>query len=132
MRTSHMQNNHYQRFAISIPEGMAVQIKAVCQSEGRNRSEFFREAVRHYIGTYDSSRASSRMMPKSLRTDERFMPVADVQGRGYSAYESLSDKASKDHELEMWAKMVETDPAFADVRAVSDDVNAIAGEAEMA
>jgi Ribbon-helix-helix protein, copG family len=126
-----MQNNHYHRFAISIPEGMAIQIKAVCQSEGRNRSEFFREAVRHYIGAYDSNRASARLRPAPFRTDARLMPNLETQSRSYSADESLSDKASKDRELEMWAKMVETDPMFEDVRSVSDDVNAVAGETEL-
>jgi Arc/MetJ-type ribon-helix-helix transcriptional regulator len=127
-----MQNNHYQRFAISIPQSMAAQIEAVCQSEGRNRSEFFREAVRHYMGVYDGKHASPRSMPGLQRTDQRFQSRAESTNRGYSAYDNLSDKASKDHELELWANIVETDPEFADVRAVSDDVNAIAGEAEAA
>jgi Arc/MetJ-type ribon-helix-helix transcriptional regulator len=127
-----MQNNHYQRFAISIPQSMAVQIEAVCLSEGRNRSEFFREAVRHYMGMYDSNRASPRLMPNVQRSDQRLPPGAELTSRGYSTLESVGDKASKDHELEMWANIVETDSAFADVRAASDDVDAIAGEAELA
>ena len=41
-----MKDKTYQRFAISMPPGMAEKIERVCQSEGRSRSEFFREAVR--------------------------------------------------------------------------------------
>jgi Arc/MetJ-type ribon-helix-helix transcriptional regulator len=51
-----MQNTAYQRFAISMPAQMAAQIEELCQRDGRNRSEFFREAVRHYI---KAERASS-------------------------------------------------------------------------
>ena len=127
-----MQNKHYQRFAISIPPSMAVQIEAVCQSEGRNRSEFFREAVRHYMGMYDSNRASSRVTPHVQRSDQRLQSTTEPASRGYSATDSARDKASQDLALEMWANIVEADPVFADVRAVSEDVNAIAGETEPA
>ena len=127
-----MQNNHYQRFAISIPQSMAVQIEAVCQLEGRNRSEFFRQAVRHYMGIYDGNRASPRLMPHVQRSDQRSQSSTEPTSRGYCAIDNARDKASQDHALEMWANIVETDPVFADVRAVSDDVNAIAGEAELA
>ena len=44
-----MTTQAYQRFAITIPGGMAAQIEQVCKLEGRNRSEFFREAVRAYF-----------------------------------------------------------------------------------
>lgn len=37
-----------QRFAISMPTGMAVQIDEACRVEGCNRSDFLKEAVRHY------------------------------------------------------------------------------------
>lgn len=36
---------------------MAQQIDELCRAEGRNRSEFLREAVRHYLG----SRAAGAM-----------------------------------------------------------------------
>jgi hypothetical protein len=91
-----MKKAAYQRFAISIPEGMAAQIEIACKSEGRNRSEFFREVVRDYMGTDNGERSPSY---------------------------------AKDLKLAKWAAIVESDPVFADVRAVSSDVNAIAGEA---
>lgn len=52
-------DRRYQRFAISLPPGMAEKIEQVCLREGRSRSEFFREAVRAYFAL----RASGRTQP---------------------------------------------------------------------
>ena len=38
-----------QRFFVSMPIGLATQVDEACRVEGRNRSEFLREAVRYYI-----------------------------------------------------------------------------------
>ena len=38
-------------------------------------------------------------------------------------------EAQRDQRIEQLAKLVETDPAFVEVRAVSQDVNEVAGEA---
>jgi Arc/MetJ-type ribon-helix-helix transcriptional regulator len=100
-------NTHYQRFAITIPESMATQISMACKAEGRNRSEFFREAVRYYMGAHNSARS----------------PVFTPPAREMDAL------SAKDAELAKWAALVESEPVFTDVRAVSSDVNAIAGDA---
>jgi len=52
------------------------------------------------------------------KTIERFMQE-EVKRR----------EAEREQRIEQLAKMVETDPAYADVRAVSRDVDAVAGEA---
>lgn len=44
-----MATTPYQRFAITMPKRLADQIDSACEAEGRNRSEFFREAVRLYF-----------------------------------------------------------------------------------
>jgi Arc/MetJ-type ribon-helix-helix transcriptional regulator len=124
MRKLNMKTANYQRFAISVPEGMAMQIEDACKSEGRNRSEFFREAVRHYMGTHNGKRTPSSIMPIST-----FHPFTEWGSKGDAVYDSLGILSAKDRELAHWAQMVETDPVFADVRAVSDDVNNVAGEA---
>jgi metal-responsive CopG/Arc/MetJ family transcriptional regulator len=46
-----MASTPYQRFAITVPERLASQIEHICEAEGRNRSEFFREAVRVYFAS---------------------------------------------------------------------------------
>lgn len=60
-----MANLHYQRFAISIPAPMATQIEEVCKVEGRNRSEFFREAVRFYMSAGRPQQLPQLVMPKN-------------------------------------------------------------------
>lgn len=63
-----MNTQAYQRFAITIPGGMAAQIEQVCILEGRNHSEFFREAVRAYFaGKFGSV------------TPQFILPVADLE-----------------------------------------------------
>lgn len=52
------------------------------------------------------------------KTIERFMQE-EVERR----------EAEREQRIEQLAKMVETDPAYADVRAASQDVDAVAGEA---
>lgn len=52
------------------------------------------------------------------KTIERFMQE-EVKRR----------EAEREQRIEQLAKMVETDPAYADVRSVSRDVDAVAGEA---
>ena len=56
-----MANTPYHRFAITVPERLAAQIEQACEIEGRNRSEFFREAVRVYFAT--KSREPQFLMP---------------------------------------------------------------------
>jgi Ribbon-helix-helix protein, copG family len=123
MRLLNMKSTHYQRFAISVPASMAIQIEDACKSEGRNRSEFFREAVRHYIGTHNGNRTPSSLSPIST-----LQPFTQRGTTADAAYDGLKDHAAKDQELARWAQMVEIDPVFADVRAVSSDVNNVAGE----
>ena len=51
VRKNIMAHSHYHRFAITVPERMAAQIDGICETEGRTRSEFFREAVRVYLSS---------------------------------------------------------------------------------
>ena len=67
-----MTTQAYQRFAITIPGGMAAQIEQVCKLEGRNRSEFFREAVRAYFADKFGSVTPQFVLPA---TDQE--PAAD-------------------------------------------------------
>jgi Arc/MetJ-type ribon-helix-helix transcriptional regulator len=46
---NHGVRTHYERFAISMPASMAMAIRELCEKEARSHSEFFREAVRHYL-----------------------------------------------------------------------------------
>lgn len=104
-----MPQQNYQRFAISIPAAMAAQIERVCSLEGRNRSEFFREAVRHYMGT---ARGGSGWAAAAV-----------------TAVDTVAAEADKDRLLAQWAQLIETAPGFEDVRSVSQAVDAVAGEA---
>lgn len=121
---------NYQRLSITIPDGMATQIDKACKIEGRNRSEFFREAVRHYMGTHNGERSPSFIVPagEAVRAASPFHAFNGVEIKRPSMYGGI-DMSAKDAELAKWAALVESDPVFADVRAVSSDVNAIAGEA---
>ena len=56
-----MASTPYQRFAITVPERLASQIEHICEAEGRNRSEFFREAARVYLAA--KSRGPQFLMP---------------------------------------------------------------------
>jgi Arc/MetJ-type ribon-helix-helix transcriptional regulator len=62
-----MPNPSYHRFAITVPQRMAAQIDQVCKHEGRNRSEFFREAVRCYMNVKQGGAAPLLVLPT---TDE--------------------------------------------------------------
>ncbi len=104
-----MTQPHYQRFAISIPAAMASQIEQACILEGRNRSEFFREAARHYMGTVRGGSAWAAAV----------VPQVDT----------VAAEADKDRLLAQWAQLIETAPEFQDIRDVSEAVNAVAGEA---
>ena len=101
----------YQRFTVTIPQNMAQQIEQVCTQEGRNRSELFREAFRMYF---------SSIHPAPTPPPEQ----ATLQ----QVYDRLGLESEKDCLLAQWAQMIETDPQFEDVRAVSTAVDAIAGE----
>lgn len=79
----------YQRFAISLPPGMAEKIEQVCQREGRSRSEFFREAVRAYFAL----RASGRTQPVLVfpRAGEG---AVDDPFQGFAEWASEADSVS--------------------------------------
>ncbi len=79
----------YQRFAITIPERMATQIEKACEVEGRNRSEFFREAVRSYFAT--KSREPQVLMPtgEEERKDNPFHTFSEWDSPADSIYDTL-------------------------------------------
>lgn len=79
----------YQRFAITVPERLATQIEHACQAEGRNRSEFFREAVRVYFAV--KSREPQFLMPtgEDERLDNPFHTFAEWNSEADSIYDTL-------------------------------------------
>lgn len=83
-----MASTPYQRFAITVPERLATQIEHICEAEGRNRSEFFREAVRVYLAS--KSRAPQLLMPTS--EEERIDNPCHVFTEWDSAEDSIYDK----------------------------------------
>ncbi len=82
-----MPNPHYQRFAISIPAPLAMQIEEVCKVDGRNRSEFFREAVRFYMNAGHAPQPQQLVMPS--HEDER----KDNPLRLFNEWDSQADAA---------------------------------------
>ncbi len=86
-----MQNNAYQRFAISMPAGMATQVDEACRLEGRNRSEFFREAIRHYMTAKLANKAPQFVMPGAgeERREDPFRLFAEWDSAADAAYDVL-------------------------------------------
>ena len=84
-----MAHSHYHRFAITVPERMAAQIVDICETEGRNRSEFFREAVRIYLAS--KSRDPQFLMPTSEeeRKDNPFHTFTEWNSEADSIYDTL-------------------------------------------
>ena len=65
---------------------------------------------------------------------ERFRSLVPDRERsraieGFMLSEISRREQDRDARIEQLARMIETDKRFSDVRSVSDDVNAIAGEA---
>jgi hypothetical protein len=86
-----MPTPHYQRFAISIPAPMATQIEEVCKVEGRNRSEFFREAVRFYMNAGRTPQPSRLGLPtnEEERKDNPFRLFVEWNSDADTAYDAL-------------------------------------------
>lgn len=80
-----MTTQAYHRFAITIPESMAAQIEQVCKLEGRNRSEFFREAVRAYFSSKFGGKTTQLVSPTFDEED------ADDPFRLFSEWSSPAD-----------------------------------------
>lgn len=87
-----MQTSSYQRFAISMPAGMASQVDEACQLEGRNRSEFFREAVRHYLSTKMANKAPqfSILRDDETPTENPFQLFSEWGSEADAAYDALT------------------------------------------
>jgi hypothetical protein len=81
----------YQRFAITVPAGMATQIDEACKVEGRNRSEFFREAVRHYMTAKLGVKASQFVMPtvEEESQDDPFRRFSEWGSEADAVYDVL-------------------------------------------
>ena len=84
-----MQNTAYQRFAISMPAGLATQVDEACRVEGRNRSEFFREAVRHNMTARLASKAPQFVMPGAERQEDPFRLFSDWDSAADAVYDVL-------------------------------------------
>ena len=84
-----MANPLYHRFAITVPERMAAQIDSICELEGRNRSEFFREAVRVYLA--EKARGQHLLMPTGdeERKDNPFYTFNEWDSEADSIYDTL-------------------------------------------
>lgn len=123
MRNEHMAQLATHRYTITVPDNLAKLIEKVCAQEGRNRSELFREAFRVYLsaGTHTVNSTPRHEDPFRL-----FWP--EWSSKNEQVYDRLAVESEKDRLLEQWAHMVETAPGFEDVRAVSDNVDAISGE----
>ncbi len=89
LKKSTMATTPYQRFAITVPERMATQIDTICEAEGRNRSEFFREAVRTYLTV--KSRGPQFLMPtgEEERKDNPFHTFTEWNSEADSIYDTL-------------------------------------------
>jgi hypothetical protein len=88
-KESIMASDPFQRFAITVPGRMATQIDSICEAEGRNRSEFFREAVRVYLSA--RSRGPQFLMPTSdeEQVDNPFHTFTEWNSEADSVYDSL-------------------------------------------
>ncbi len=86
-----MQNTAYHRFAISMPAGMAIQVDEACRVEGRNRSEFFREAVRHYMTVRLASKTPQFAMPGAdeERQEDPFRLFSEWDSAADAVYDVL-------------------------------------------
>ncbi len=84
-----MAHTPYHRFAITIPERLASQIEDACEAEGRNRSEFFREAVRFYFAA--KAGKAQLLMPSSEeeRIDNPFHTFTEWSSDADSIYDTL-------------------------------------------
>lgn len=79
----------YSRFAVTMPERMAVQIEKICEKEGRSRSEFVREAVRTYLAV--RNREPLVVMPsgEEERRDNPFHTFTEWGSPDDTVYDSL-------------------------------------------
>lgn len=84
-----MQTSAYQRFAISMPAGMATQVDEACRIEGRNRSEFFREAVRQYMTVRLASKAPQFAMPGEEPQEDPFRLFSEWDSAADAVYDVL-------------------------------------------
>lgn len=123
MSNKHMAQLATHRYTITVPDNLAKLIEKVCAQEGRNRSELFREAFRVYLST---SAHTANSAPRKEDPFRLFWP--EWSSKNDQTYDRLAVESEKDRLLEQWAQMIETAPSFEDVRAVSGNVNAIAGE----
>ena len=84
-----MASTPYQRFAITVPERLASQIAHICEAEGRNRSEFFREAVRVYLAA--KAREPRLLMPtgEEERVDNPFHTFTEWDSEADRIYDTL-------------------------------------------
>jgi len=118
----------YHRFTITVPDNMAEQIEQVCTKEGRNRSELFREAFRLYFSSGQTTRSAPVAATPERKEDPFRLFWPEWGSKSDQVYDRLAVESEKDRLLEQWAQMVETEPGFEDVRAVSGAVDAVAGE----
>jgi metal-responsive CopG/Arc/MetJ family transcriptional regulator len=81
----------YQRVAISLPSTMATMIDQTCKAEGRNRSEFFREAARHYISTRARGVNTLQSAPAFVLPTAAQDAQAEQPFHGFTEWNSAAD-----------------------------------------
>lgn len=85
-----MTNTPYQRFAINVPERLASEIDHACEVEGRNRSEFFREAVRFYFAAKKGNPQFLMPTSEEKRGDNPFQTFTEWNSEEDAIYDTLS------------------------------------------
>ena len=85
-----MASTPYHRFAITIPERLASQIEHACEVEGRNRSEFFREAVRFYFAARSGKPQFLLPTNEDERGDNPFHTFTEWNSEEDAIYDTLS------------------------------------------
>lgn len=85
-----MASTPYQRFAITVPERLASEIERACEAEGRNRSEFFREAVRFYFAAKGGKPQFLLPTSEEERGDNPFHIFTEWNSKEDAIYDTLS------------------------------------------
>ena len=84
-----MTHTPYHRFAITVPERLASKIEHACEVEGRNRSEFFREAVRFYFAAKEAKPQLLLPSSEEERADNPFLTFTEWDSEEDRIYDAL-------------------------------------------
>ena len=113
--------------SISMPPAQLKAAERLAKKENRTMSELFREAFRVYLTHSQTGATAATVLTTREDPFRLFWPQGAAQPG--QVYDRLATESEKDRLLEQWAHMVETEPGFEDVRAVSDAADGLASEA---